>query len=211
MIAVDSSNPLRSVAPTVDADVLVVLADTRTTLTGAQVHRLAGRSYAQVRHALHRLVGHGLVLAEQHGQAFSYELNRDHVLAPAVMAAAGVMDTLEARLRACLSVWSPTPIAAILFGSFARRDGNVDSDIDVLIVRDDDTPEDHVAWVAQRYDLARDLERWTGNTAQIVEVPAAGLAAAVTRGDDLIDALRRDGRSLIGPDVHILLAAGLPR
>jgi predicted nucleotidyltransferase len=202
----DSGNPLRSVAPTVDADVLAVLARTRTTLTGAQVQRLAGRSYAQVRHALHRLVEHGLVFAERHGQAFSYALNHDHVLAPAVTAATEAIDTLETRLRACLSAWSPAPTAAILFGSFARRDGNVDSDIDVLIVRDDDTPEDHRAWAAQRYDLARDLERWTGNSAQIVEVPATGLAVAVTRRDDLIDALRRDGRSLVGPDVHILLA-----
>lgn len=151
-----------------------------------------------------------MVFAEQHGQAFSYALNRDHVLAPAITAAAAAIDTLEARLRACLSAWSPAPTAAIMFGSFARRDGNVDSDIDVLIVRDDDTPEDHSAWAAQRYDLARDLERWTGNTAQIVEVPAAGLADAVTRGDDLIDALRRDGRSLFGPDVHLMLAQGMP-
>jgi predicted nucleotidyltransferase len=167
---------------------------------------MAGRSYAQVSGVLRRLVDHGLVDVEQHGRTYSYRLNRDHVLAPAVEALASAGDDVEARLRAAVGEWKPRPRAVILFGSFARRDGDPGSDIDVCLVRPDDVPEDGPAWAAQRYNLARQLERWTGNTAQMVELSVGELEKAVRRNDPLVSSLRREGRALIGPNVRSLLA-----
>lgn len=187
-----------------------MLARNHAALTGARVQRLAGRSYAQVRHALHRLAADGLVTRERHGQAFSYSLNRSHVLAAAIEAAAAAGDAVEDQLTAALQAWSPAPAAVVLFGSFARRDGNADSDIDVLVVRGDGTDEDDPLWSAQRYELARSLERWTGNTTQIVELASAELGEAIARGDELIAAVRRDGRVLAGPDLRVLLAQTAP-
>jgi predicted nucleotidyltransferase len=201
----DLSNPLRSLAPTVDADVLAVLARTHTSLTGAQVQRLAGRSYAQVRHTLQRLAAHGLVDSERHGQAYSYTLNRQHVLADAVEVAAAGGATAEARLRLHLTTWNPAPAAAALFGSFARQDGGSDSDIDLLLIRDDAIQEDDQAWSAQRYEVARHLQRWTGNTVQIVELSLAELRSAIWRQEPLIAEVRRDGLAVAGPDLSILL------
>ncbi|MFZ0045898.1 MAG: nucleotidyltransferase domain-containing protein [Streptosporangiaceae bacterium] len=200
-------NPLRSLAPTVDSDVLAVLARTHGQLTGAAVQRLAGRSYAQVRHALHRLAEQGIVDAQRHGQAVSYSLNREHVLAAVIEAAAAASSEAERRLRATLLDWSPQPAAVILFGSFARRDGGNDSDIDLLIVRDEGVAEDDQAWTVQRYDLATLLERWTGNPVQILELGAVELRGAITRDDALIAAVRDDGRVLAGPDLRELLSA----
>jgi DNA-binding PadR family transcriptional regulator len=201
----DLKNPLRSVAPTVDADVLAVLARTHAPLTGVRVQRLAGRSYAQVREVLHRLVADGLVDSERHGNVVSYSLNRAHVLAAAVEAAASGDDEVERRLRDALDSWDPTPAAVVIFGSFARRDGDTGSDIDILLIRSDDVKEDDPAWVACRYELGRQVERWTGNAAQIVELASAELAAAAGRGDDLVQAVGRDGRVLMGPSLHTLL------
>ncbi|GAB3603573.1 hypothetical protein GCM10027586_06670 [Kineococcus gypseus] len=65
----DPSNPLRTIAPTVDADVLQVLARTHRPLSGATVANLGGRSYARTRACLHRLVEHGLVTAQDVGSA----------------------------------------------------------------------------------------------------------------------------------------------
>jgi hypothetical protein len=120
------------------------------------------------------------------------------VLAAAVEAAATADSELERRVRAALEEWMPAPAGAILFGSFARRDGDARSDIDLLLVRQDDIDEDDAAWAAHRYDIARSIERWTGNNAQIVELSSAELADALARGDDLIASVRRDGRVLVG-------------
>jgi predicted nucleotidyltransferase len=204
---VDLANPFRSVAPSVEADVLAVLSRTEAALTGAGVQRMAGRSYAQVTGVLRRLVEHGLVDVEQHGRTYSYRLNREHVLAPAVEALVAAGDDVEARLRAALEEWRPQPQAVVLFGSFARRDGDAGSDIDLCLVRPDDVAEDTPAWAAQRYDLARRLERWTGNAAQMVELSVGELDTAVRRNDPLVVSLRREGRTIIGPSVRSLLTS----
>lgn len=205
----DLSNPLRSAAPTVDADVLAVLVRTHAPLSGAGVQRLVGRSYAQVRDVLRRLVDHGLVESEQHGRTYSYRLNREHVLAPAVEALVSADEEVESRLRAALQRWSPAPAAVVVFGSFARRGGDAGSDIDVLVVRPDRIDEDEPEWASQRYELARQLERWTGNTVQVVELSTSELHEAVGRDDPLVLALRREGRPLIGPSLRALLSAPL--
>jgi hypothetical protein len=207
---VDPSNPLRTLAPTVDADVLLVLARTRKATTGAKTAHIAGRSYAQVRHCLHRLVGTGLVLAESHGNSVSYLLNRDHVLAPVVEAAAGAAGTVEARITASVQGWTLPAAAVVLFGSFARRDGHDTSDVDLLLVRPDEVGEDDASWTAQRHDLAHAVRTWSGNTAQVVEMSATELTTALTREENLIPNLRRDGVVLAGPPLTRLLAAPAP-
>lgn len=201
----DPANPLRTVSPTVDADVLAVLSRTHAGLSGAKVARLAGRSYAQATGVLRRLVDQGVVEVEQHGRTYSYRLNRDHVLAPAVEALASAADEVEARVRAAVERWKPRPRAVVLFGSFARRDGDPVSDIDVCLVRPDGVAEDAPTWTAQRYDLARQIERWTGNSAQLVDLSVGELDKAVRRNDPLVAALRREGRALLGPSVRSLL------
>jgi predicted nucleotidyltransferase len=203
---VDLTNPLRSLAPTVESDVLAVLVRSRAALTGRRVQQLAGRSYAQVRDVLHRLVAHGLVDAERHGNTVAYSLNREHVLATAVEMASAAGGEVERRLRAALEAWVPAPAAAVLFGSFARREGGPESDVDLLLIRPDAVAEDDAAWMTQRYDLARHLERWTGNNAQIVELTSAELDGAIKHGDELVVAVRRDGYVLVGPKLRSVLA-----
>lgn len=201
----DISNPLRSLVPTVDGDVLAVLVRSHTALTGRRVQQLAGRSYARVRDVLHRLVDHGLVDAERHGNTVTYCLNREHVLVPAIETASGAGGEVERRLRASIEEWAPAPVAAVLFGSFARRDGGPEGDVDLLVIRPDDVAEDDAAWTSQRYDLARHIEQWTGNSAQIVELTTAELHSAIKQGEDLITVVRRDGYVLVGPRLQSLL------
>ena len=204
----DVSNPLRSVSPSVDADVLLVLLRTHRWLTGAQVARLAQRSYAQVRAVLRRLVQDGLVDVEQHGRAFSYRCNRDHVVTAAVEAIASAADRVEHLIADAVSTWDPPAHALLVYGSFARRDGGVDSDIDLLLVRRDAIDEDDERWSRQRHELARSTEQWAGNRAQIFELSLSELASAVERGEDLVRSLRQDGRVLIGPPISELVETG---
>lgn len=137
----DVSNPVRSLAPTVDADVLLVLLRTRAWLTGARVAALSRRSPAQVRAVLQRLVDDGVVEVEQHGNAFTYRWNREHVVSDAVAGLVDAADQAERRLAGEVSGWDPAAHALVVFGPFARRDGGPGSDLDLLLVRPDGVDE----------------------------------------------------------------------
>lgn len=89
----------------------------------------------------------------------------------------------------------PPASALVVFGSFARRDGGPTSDVDLLLVRPDVVEEHDGRWRRQRYDLAGQAERWTGNRAQIVELSVAELARAVDLEEEIVTSLRTDGRS----------------
>lgn len=202
------SNPLRSIAPTVDADVLAVLAGTQLPLTGLRVQQLAGRSYGQVRSVLRRLVDEGLVIAEQHGNTNSYVLNRDHVLAEPLLHIVNATSTVEQQISELLQGWEIAPDATVLFGSFARRDGDTASDIDLLIVRPPGVAVDEPIWATQRERLVDAVEGQTGNRLQIVEVTTSELTDAVRQEQPLIDSLRRDGVVITGtaPALNFLAA-----
>lgn len=202
----DLSQPLRSVSPGVDSDVLGVLASTHAPLTGNRVALLAGRSYAQVRAVLRRLVAHGLVNAERIGNAVAYALNREHVAAGFITGLTDLHAAVEQRIHGLLADWTIQPHAVVAFGSFARRDGDEHSDIDLLLVRPPELDEDDPLWAEQRYELASGLERWTGNRAQIIDLAPDELLAATEAEEPLIASLTQEGQVLLGPELRALLA-----
>lgn len=205
----DAVNPLRTIAPTVDADVLQVLARTQRDLNGSMVAKLSGRSYAQVRTSLHRLASHGLVTIQDVGSAVLYRLNRSHVLSGPVLAVVAATGTVEVWLVDRLGRWSPPPVAVVLFGSWARGAAASDSDLDLLVVRTDGVDAEG-PWGEQLHATGEELEALTGNPVQFVQVTAAQLATAVREAQPLITGLRRDGRVLVGPPLRVLLSAGAP-
>ncbi len=198
----DLSNPLRAVAPGVEGDVLAVLLRTHVPLTGARVAALAERGETQVRHVLRRFEQHGLVDVERHGQSHTYVMNRQHVLVPGMEALHQAMPTVESDVRALAEDWTVPPASLVMFGSAARRDGNADSDVDLLLVRSDDVDADDETWAKQRHDLAQSVERWTGNTVQVIELSTTELAKAVRRKEPLIGELQADGIVLAGSDLR---------
>lgn len=204
----DVSNPLRSLSRSVDSDVLQVLVRTHGWLTGRRVASLAGRSYAQVRSVLHRLVKDGLVEVEDHGSAYAYRCNRDHLVFGAVEAVVRAADRAERRLAGAVSGWDVPAHALVIYGSFARRDGAGDSDLDLLLVRPDDIDDDDEVWNHQRRTLAADAERWTGNPTHVLELTVAELATAVDRDEAFVASLRQDARVLVGRPLRELLGLG---
>lgn len=155
----DVSMPITTVVPSLDGPVLATLAATTTPTGLAAVHARAGRgSKSGIRSVLLRMVDEGLVLEIPGG----YVLNRDHIAAPAVELLATLHGELTGRIRAAVEAWATPPELVALFGSAARRDGDADSDIDVLVVSDDADLDDRVD------DLAEQIRRWTGNRAQVI-------------------------------------------
>jgi len=195
----DLAMPLAVVTPTLDAAVLHALAATTARASGAQVQRMAGTGSPDgVRRVLTRLVAQGIVLAEEHPNATLYLLNRDHVAADAVVALTRLRTTIIDRITDAVSRWSPQPVHASLFGSFARGEATTNSDIDILVVIGPAGAADQDARAAQIDQLSADVLRWTGNRGHIVDPTPDTLAAMTAAEDPLLVSWRTDHINLMG-------------
>src|SRR5665647_1532273 len=162
------SHPLATITPTLDGDVLAVLAQHEVTFTTGQLHRvLTQYSVEGIRRVLVRLSRQGVVRAERVGNAFAYRLNTDHLAAGPIIELANLQRTLLARIEERLGEWAFPPAYAAVFGSAARGTMTSTSDLDLLLVRTDETPRD--IWDAQVGALAVDVTKWTGNDTRPLE------------------------------------------
>ncbi len=162
----DTGSPISSVIPSLDGAVLGALAGTNAPLNLSSAHKLAGRgSLSGVRRVLVRLVAHGIVLDVPGG----YVLNRDHVAAPAVESLAQLWGEALDRIRRHVAQWPDAPRLVGIYGSAARRDGDEESDVDLIVVSDATDASDYAA------ELAAQVERWTGNATHVVTVGSKDL------------------------------------
>jgi hypothetical protein len=154
MFDMQLDRPLAAITPTVDGDVLVVLARADAEFTPATVQRLCGRhSVDGVRKPLNRLSEQGIVTARAAGRALLYSLNRQHLLAPSITEMAEAGREFTRRIGAHVSGWKIDPLLVAIFGSAAGGEMRVDSDIDLVVVRTNDVDPDDEAWRAQSATL----------------------------------------------------------
>jgi predicted nucleotidyltransferase len=155
----DLSHPIRCVIPSLDGPVLEALASRTSPMSLTEVHQRAGLgSLSGVRKVLQRLAEQGVV----HHAPAGYVLNRDHVAAPALVLLAQLHGEVAVRIRDWLSDRPENVVAAGLFGSAARREGDATSDIDVVVITAETVGTDLAD------ELADALEQWTGNRGQII-------------------------------------------
>jgi predicted nucleotidyltransferase len=190
------NRPLSTVTPTLDGDVLAVLARVDATFTAGQLRKvLARHSEEGVRKVLRRLAEQGVLLVEQAGNALVYRFNRDHLAAEHIIGLSQLMETLLSRLEQRLASWEVRPVYAAVFGSAARGTMTAESDVDLLLVRPDGSGGDR--WEAQVALLAADVGRWTGNDLRPLEFTAAELAARAQEEPVLRDVLE-EGLTVTG-------------
>ncbi|MEV0288905.1 nucleotidyltransferase domain-containing protein [Kribbella sp. NPDC050820] len=168
------------------------------------MHQLAATgSERGVRNALHRLAETGLVDATAVGPSVQYTLNREHVAAAAVLELTSLRPRLFDRFRASIDAWAIKPEHASIFGSAARGDGNLDSDIDLLIVHRFDKPS--AAWEEQLSELSSQALRWSGNYLQTYVLSTDGLLAHLEAAEPIVDDWKRDGVRIHGPEIRTLI------
>jgi predicted nucleotidyltransferase len=174
----------------------------------AQLRRVAGvGTEAGTRRALDRMSLSGLVSRDLIGDHAVYALNYDHLLHEAVSDLLGVSDELVRRLGKELGSWEPAPVSAALYGSAARRDGDDDSDIDLLLIRPSmPTKPARNEWESQVERLRDRVLRWTGNHCQITDRPSPEIRRLVNAGEPIVDSWRRDAVMLAGQPLTELLA-----
>lgn len=171
------NRPFATVTPTLDGDVLAVLAVHDATFTTGQIHSiLIDFSEEGIRKVLRRLVAQGVVLAERVGNAFAYRLNTKHVAAEPIQALARLTTTFLTRLEHHLEEWEEPPAYAAVFGSAATATMTLHSDIDIFLVRHEDSSDQ--VWSHQVGELAAAVTEWTGNDARVVEYTVDELRSA---------------------------------
>lgn len=202
----DVGDPARVLIPAGTAAVLRALISAGDAhMTMRQVARVAGVSAPVARDLLLRLADHGLVTATTVGSATMCRYNDAHLAADAVRALVTLRSAMLDLLRATIAVWTIQPVHASLFGSAARGDGGVNSDLDVLVVRPDDV--EIGVWEDQLYDAGVLIQRRTGNPVAWFDVTSPEMAAMAAAGESVVDGWRADGISLAGPEVRDVLAA----
>jgi predicted nucleotidyltransferase len=198
--------PLQSLIPTVDAAALTVLGGTEGALGQSQIQRLAPRgSRRGLVLALERLAANGLVIAEPTNHGHVYRLNREHLLAAPVLAAAGARREFLERLAEACAQLEPPVVTAALFGSVARRESTPESDIDLVLVVADGTDTDAEAWKDQVRGLQTKALAWTGNRLELITVAESQLATLVTDPEPIVAEWRTDAVTLAGRDLRDML------
>lgn len=204
----DLSSPISSVIPSAQGAVLAVLARTHEPLSGRRVAALTDGRVGQrrVNDVLGELADAGIVRSERHPPAKLYVLNRQHVAAAGVIALASQWEELLRRIREELAGWQVSPISACLFGSAARGSAQLDSDLDILLVTDLHDARRESEWQHQVDRLTEQVQAWSGNACEVLELSRDDLAAAAARDDRLVRELRADAITLGGRDIRLLLA-----
>lgn len=194
ILRVDLARPLSLITPTLDGDVLQVLAGAKASFTAPQVHRLVvGWSESGVRRTLQRLEKQGIVKSDTIGRTAAYRLNRRHLAADHVIGIARLRLRLLDAIADSVDEWDLAPVGVALFGSAATGTMTNESDIDVFVVRPGGTLEyeasmteaDDDKWAVQVAELSRMISEWTGNDARILEYTDREVSEARCSGEPL--------------------------
>lgn len=200
------NRPFMTVTPTLDGDVLSVLASADVAFTINQVQRvLTNASGEGIRKVLIRLSAQGVVLHDLVGRTNTYRLNAEHLAAGPIRALAGLHNTLLDRVERLLETWAEPARYAAVFGSAMTGSMTPNSDIDLFLVRDtragaiggnDDQRDD--IWGEQVTELNRLVTAWTGNDSRVVEYTVEDLRNAIAGGESLLNEVAHHGRTVAG-------------
>ena len=189
--------PLEALTPTLDGDVLSVLARTDTEMTGRGIQRLAGHgSHQGIRNAADRLASKASCYAAPQGAPTSTSSTETTSRRRGSRDSAALPEQVLERLRSAIGAWTQPRPWPVLFGSVATGLSTPASDLDLLIVRPAGCDPDEPTW--KRADLLtrRTSTAWTGNDARIIEYDEENLAEQET--EPLLRDALRDGIELHG-------------
>lgn len=144
--------------------------------TGRRIAVDAGVAHSTALRILDRLETEGIVYSQAAGAARVFRLNDEHVLTPVIREIALTRTRLIERFRSEIAEWPVQPLLAVIFGSFARGEAGIDSDIDVLLVAPQRV-SDREGWDAQIESLEHHGRAWAGNAVNIVDIDRASLGA----------------------------------
>lgn len=198
------SKPLTSLIPSLEGEVLTVLAGAEASFTGLQVQKVMKRgSNRGVLNALQKLCAQGLATSRPAGVANLYELNREHLLAKHIIEIANLRAEFFRLMSLEVTSWDLHPECIAIFGSAARGDMTSDSDIDIFISRPAEIEFGDMAWRRQLTEFSLKVGRWTGNSVNAFEVGLDDLRQELGTKDGVLYSIIDQGAVVYGPPDYL--------
>lgn len=185
----------------VPARILTALAATSGAMTVRQLARASGTSLARTQHWVHHWADRGVILQQQAGRSLMCSLNRAHLMTASLVTLANARNTMIECIRSEVVNWSIQPRTVAAFGSFARGDGDVDSDIDVLVIFD---TQDLDGWHEQLGASAERLGTQFGNRIEWYDLNLPTWHRMIRDGEPLVAELQRDVIHIFGEYLSLL-------
>lgn len=224
----DLRRPLDVITPTLDAEVLTVLASRPGyEVTTGDVQRLVERRFGEtrslpgIRRTLQRLAGQGVVAFRRAGRVGVYWLDHEHIAAGLVIDLARLREQLVERVARRVREWSVQPVFGAVLdepptcGSDAGSAAARPDAIHVLLVppvidRGDvfeggDGPARGDGLDGERWDLAvgglvEDVHAWTGSDVVVHEIGVGRLQGM--NAWTVLRAAELDGETFVGESHH---------
>ena len=190
----DHARPIPSLIPGARGAVLEVLTRVQRGMTIRQLADRAGVSHPQAARHVADLERLGIVRREHVGRSHVITLT-DTLTVDLLRRVTGLRQAVLRGMTDTASLLEPRPVSMVVFGSFARGDDDAESDIDVLVVVEDD--QDDGALDAALARWCQDVTRLTGNPVTEIVVPLAELNSM---DRSLRESIERDGITIL-PEV----------
>lgn len=179
-------------------DVLRVLWHFRAPMTAAHIARLAGLTHPAASAVLDALTDFGIAESAPAGRGHTYWLVRENVyvqsfIDPIFHAEEMLPEVLEEELR---RLFEDRTLSVVLFGSYARGDQTLDSDVDVIAVAHDSETKARIEH--ELPDVASAFNRRWGASLSVVTYDPAEASAAEARAPAFYESLLQDGIRVSG-------------
>ncbi len=189
----DFVRPVEAIVPGVQGRVLSVLAETTADLNMRTIARLADVSLSQASRVLAPLVELGAVERRDVPPSSLFRLVHQHVAVGPLLALARSRDALIGEMGRIASGLPVPPLSTIVFGSFARGEADIESDIDTVLVRPAGVDESDELWSESVEQWRASVHRASGNRVEVLEVGVGEVAALLNSRRQVWRDVRRDG------------------
>lgn len=201
----DYVRPVEALIPGAHGKILAACLRSDEPLTMRALARLAGVSANQASLVLDRLEELGLVHRQAAGRALLVSLVAESPVVEALRSVADLRGQTLQRWRGRARALAPPPMAMAVYGSWARGEATVGSDVDVLVVLPAElAAEDEDAYREQ-------IAAWCTHAGRVAGLPVAplivdaGELASLNR--DLVAEIARDAVVVAGADPRRVLHA----
>jgi predicted nucleotidyltransferase len=189
----DVAHPIEALITGAQGKVLAVLAETTAELSIRTIARLSNVSVAQAARVLPHLADMGVVERRDVPPSSLFRLVPEHVSVRALLQLARARDDIIHEMERAAEDMTGAPVSIIVFGSFARGEADVASDIDAVLVRPPGVDAEDDQWAAAIEQWRTTVRRASGNPVEVLEIGAHEVASRLNSRLELWRNIRRDG------------------